>query len=622
MRFTISLFPRSLKSPALAATALLAAIAGAASPLCAQDAGATAETPIAPKTGALRVVLQDRLPFKTQLEQDVASLKAEAAVLRKLPGKNSQKLAATASSEAKRLAGKEIPNIPDDVISVRQHAKNWVPSETAVIICDMWDRHWCKHATARVAEMAPFINEFVHAAREKGVRIVHAPSSTLDFYKDHPARLKARQYTKRGKNEWAKNLKGEPGGPGLEARNGGCPECRPGTAWKRQIDTITISNDDFISDNGAEVIGYFRDKGVKNVLLVGVHTNMCVIGRPFGLRAMQHARFNTALVRDLTDLMYNNVIGRETKKEGGGAPYINHFSGLDMQIDYIERYVCPSILSTDITGKKPFRFKEDTRKRVAFLAAESEYRSSQCLQEFGAELNLRGIHADYALGRPIMDGPGRFNLENTQIIDNADLAFVFMRRRALPAAQMDAIRNYLASGRPLVAMRTASHAFAPKGNVPREGGVVEAAKDAKTALDSSLASWPKFDEEVLGGKYNGHYSRNKDGSTFVIVESGKGHPILKDVDFGAEGLVTPNWLYNYTNNGKEKLTSAKATVLIEGSTKEKGKTVREPVLWVNEAGAGTVVYTSFGHWDDWKKAPFRKLLHNTVDHLLAQPRKD
>ena len=68
---------------------------------------------------------------------------------------------------------------------------------------------------------------------------------------------------------------------------------------------------------------------------MGVHTNMCVIGRSFGLRAMKRMGFNVVLMRDMTDLMYNHEM----------PPYVNHFSGLDLMVEYIEAYVCPSVLS-------------------------------------------------------------------------------------------------------------------------------------------------------------------------------------------------------------------------------------------------------------------------------------
>ncbi|HVW36905.1 MAG TPA: hypothetical protein VHB99_06355, partial [Pirellulales bacterium] len=45
----------------------------------------------------------------------------------------------------------------------------WDPAKTAIIVCDMWDRHWCRGATERVAEMAPRMNEVLKAARRRGV---------------------------------------------------------------------------------------------------------------------------------------------------------------------------------------------------------------------------------------------------------------------------------------------------------------------------------------------------------------------------------------------------------------------------------------------------------------------
>ncbi len=65
---------------------------------------------------------------------------------------------------------------------------NWAPEATAAVICDMWDQHWCKGATARVAEMAPRMNQFVSALRARGVLIIHCPSETMKFYEGTPGR--------------------------------------------------------------------------------------------------------------------------------------------------------------------------------------------------------------------------------------------------------------------------------------------------------------------------------------------------------------------------------------------------------------------------------------------------
>src|SRR6188508_1531090 len=67
----------------------------------------------------------------------------------------------------------------------------WDPKKTALIICDMWDDHWCKSASRRVDEMAGPLNEVVKQARAKGIFIIHAPSSVTDFYKGTPQRKRA-----------------------------------------------------------------------------------------------------------------------------------------------------------------------------------------------------------------------------------------------------------------------------------------------------------------------------------------------------------------------------------------------------------------------------------------------
>src|SRR5262249_42156152 len=70
-------------------------------------------------------------------------------------------------------------------------SETWDPKETAVIVCDMWDLHHCLNATLRGGEMAPRMDEVLKSARERGATIIHAPSSCMEAYKDHPARKHA-----------------------------------------------------------------------------------------------------------------------------------------------------------------------------------------------------------------------------------------------------------------------------------------------------------------------------------------------------------------------------------------------------------------------------------------------
>ena len=93
-------------------------------------------------------------------------------------------------------ARRDLPRCSGPVSSSSARSSSGTRRETAIVICDMWDQHWCKGASERVAELAPVMNRVVSAARDKGVLIVHSPSGTIDHYKDHPARQTAMQAPK------------------------------------------------------------------------------------------------------------------------------------------------------------------------------------------------------------------------------------------------------------------------------------------------------------------------------------------------------------------------------------------------------------------------------------------
>src|SRR6187549_356144 len=72
--------------------------------------------------------------------------------------------------------------------TAREETATWNPKKTALIICDMWDDHWCKSAAKRVGELAGPMDEMIKTARKQGVFIIHAPSTCTGFYKDTPQR--------------------------------------------------------------------------------------------------------------------------------------------------------------------------------------------------------------------------------------------------------------------------------------------------------------------------------------------------------------------------------------------------------------------------------------------------
>ncbi len=238
---------------------------------------------------------------------------------------------------------------------VEQKALEWDSKKTAIIICDMWNEHWCKGATERVGEMAPRMNEVVKAARAKGVFIIHAPSDTMKFYEGTPQRKRAQEAPVAKPpvelKRWC-NLDPTREAPlPIDDSDGGCdddPRCKQGGPWKRQIDVIEVAPEDAITDS-AEAYNLLQQRGIDNVIVMGVHANMCVLGRPFSIRQMVGVGKNVLLMRDMTDTMYNS---RQ-------RPFVSHFRGTDLIVDHIERYWCPSITSADFVGGEPFRFSKD-----------------------------------------------------------------------------------------------------------------------------------------------------------------------------------------------------------------------------------------------------------------------
>ena len=231
------------------------------------------------------------------------------------------------------------------------------PTATAFVICDMWDQHWCEAATRRVAEMAPRLNALAARLREQGVLIVHAPSGTLEQYRSHPARIAAIAAPAIAGVEklaaWVHHDPSYEAAMPIDDTDGGCPcspRCDEYTAWSREIDEIEIHDCDIIAD-GTEIFNVYAERGVENVIVTGVHTNMCVLGRPFGVRQSVRRGLNVSLVRDLTDTMYNPA----------RRPWVDHFTGTDLVIRHIETYWCATITSDQILGGRPFRFSEDTR---------------------------------------------------------------------------------------------------------------------------------------------------------------------------------------------------------------------------------------------------------------------
>ena len=210
---------------------------------------------------------------------------------------------------------------------VQERIEVWEPKQTAIIVCDMWDAHHSQNAVRRVAELAPRMNQVLENARGRGVLIIHAPSSCMGPYQDHPGRKRAQAAPKvpnlpRDIGDWCTRIPAEEKGKyPVDQTDGGEDDDpveqvrwherltgmgrNPKAPWKAEYDVLKIHDEDAISDSGVEIWNLLEQRGIRNVVLTGVHLNMCVLGRPFGLRQLAKNGKNVVLLRDLTDTMYN-----------------------------------------------------------------------------------------------------------------------------------------------------------------------------------------------------------------------------------------------------------------------------------------------------------------------------
>jgi len=224
-------------------------------------------------------------------------------------------------------------------------------------------------------------------------------------------------------------------------------------------------------------------------------------------------------------------------------------------------------------------------KKVVFMIGEREYGTKDTLREFyETDLAPQGWQATFLMAPNDGEAKNHFSgLEDA--LKDADLFILSVRRRAPTIGQLNAIRKYLAAGKPLIGVRTASHPFDTRGKFP-----------------AGHAEWVGFDEEVLGAKYSSHYG--DETFTLEAPENSKTHPLLDGVVLGKS-----------TKLYKNELRSPAARLLLQGR-RENGDL--EPVAWTHTYGPqkAWVFYTSLGVRQDFKDEGFRRLLRNVVQRSL------
>jgi len=231
-----------------------------------------------------------------------------------------------------------------------------------------------------------------------------------------------------------------------------------------------------------------------------------------------------------------------------------------------------------IAGEKPhlvFLVSRDT------LNYEAHRTIPQFAEELDKQYRVTVIESDGTLQSSSFPG--------IEVLEDADLLVVFCRRLALPAKEMKLIQEYADSGKPVMGIRTANHAFTVlSGQVP-----------------NGYLDWPEFVADVLGCENRG-YGPTEPGTDVKLVAGSNDHEIMRGVDpleWHSEGnvyLVDP-------------LLDQEAVVLLEGHSED----LVQPIAWTRvNAKKGKVFYTSLGYPTDFNKPQFKKMLKNAITWLI------
>ncbi len=205
------------------------------------------------------------------------------------------------------------------------------PKRVGVIAVDVWNFHWCKTATMRVDAFVPRMNQALAAARALGMTVMLCPSDVVENYAGYPQReaiFALPQVT-------VPRVMDVTCPPVPDA--GGCacgPErCAGNYGWDGMHPALKIGEDDLMPDTQAEVYAICQKSGLTHLIYVGFHTQVCLLGKPMGLRAMKEAGLTCVLARDLTDA------------HPGYDPSRNFTPDLntDQVVEHFEKHLAPTI---------------------------------------------------------------------------------------------------------------------------------------------------------------------------------------------------------------------------------------------------------------------------------------
>jgi type 1 glutamine amidotransferase len=270
------------------------------------------------------------------------------------------------------------------------------------------------------------------------------------------------------------------------------------------------------------------------------------------------------------------------------------------------------LLATSCSRKLDFR-----SKHIVFVSGEEEYRSEESLPMIAKILEREtGAKVSFCFS---VDSAGYIDPNNTKHIagleklKDADLMVMFARFRALPKEELKYIQDYVESGKPIIGLRTSTHAFLYQ----------------EDSLKHMNNEWPT---KVFGQQWITHHGHFDDGNnplTSVYFANKMMQPILR----GVNPFDAYSWLY-HVDGGEWKL-QGDCNILLQGKSLKSNHEMEgnlekfpltNPVAWTKtyktkSGKSSKVFFTTLGHPYDFKDASMRKLLLNSIFWALDAENK-
>ena len=249
-------------------------------------------------------------------------------------------------------------------------------------------------------------------------------------------------------------------------------------------------------------------------------------------------------------------------------------------------------------------------RHIVFISGDEEYRSEEALPMLAEILAVRhGFRSTVLFAvdpeTGLIDPECVTNIPGLHSLESADLIFMLLRFRELPDSDMKRIIDHTEAGKPVIGLRTSTHAFKYERN-----------------LKSPYAKYSCVNKEfeggygrqILGEAWAGHHGKHgKESCRGVIDVDNQSHPILK----GVKDIWCPTDVYgiNSLTGETEVLVHGQVLVGMDPADKPKPDTPTRPVAWTKsytgELGNPARVFcTTMGAAVDLKNEGLRRLMVN------------